>query len=122
MLDTSHSSLSQIKKQVANSQLPELLHFNIKDIDWLKCDEFATQNVIFSVCQDYTSGNTVNELINKYSKCRNTIMSYLKRGTLQGWCNYNPNVAREKAYTDNGIKIIKRMSKPVLQIDAETDE
>lgn len=122
VLDTSHSSLSQIKKQIANSQLPELLHFNMKDIDWLKCDEFATQNIIFNVCQDYASGSTVNELINKYSKCKNTIMSYLRRGTLQGWCNYDPNMARKKACIDNGVRVIKTMSKPVLQINIKTGE
>lgn len=117
VIDCSTSSKEWISKQISTSLLPTLLFFSPSDIDWDECDKYAMSNIIFDVCRDYELGKTINDLTQIYSRCRNTIRNYLKRGAEYGWCNYDPQLAIEKSKKKNGERVVKTMSKGVYQID-----
>ena len=122
VIDASYSNPDWIKKEIMQSDLPLLLCFTTHDIDWDLCDRYSTRSIVYDVCQDYNNGTKVKELISKYDKSKNTIMSYLNRGTRLGWCNYDAKISLKQAHIENGKKIIENMSKPVLQIDIKTGE
>lgn len=117
VIDCSISTKEWISKQISASLLPTILFFSPKDIDWDECDKYAMSNIVLDVCKDYELGKSIQELTSLYSRCRNTIKDYLKRGAEYGWCSYNPKRAKEVAYKKNGEKVIKTMSKKVYQID-----
>lgn len=89
VIDARVSDLEYIKNSVLNSKLNEL--FNLSNIDWLKCHEFALSNLVRAVCELWENGIRSTKEISKMTKMsRTTITTYLKQGAQLGWCNYNP--------------------------------
>ena len=89
-LDCRESSLDWIKNSILNSELNEL--FDLSNIDWNKCGEFANKNIVKEVC-DYWSNKkedeTTVDLAKKFNLDRHTILKYLKLGKEIGLCNYD---------------------------------
>lgn len=103
-LDCSKSELEYIKNSILNSKLNGL--FDLSNIDWLKCEEYALGNLIKEVC-DYWNNKQESETTTDvgiiYNMCGVSISNYLKKGTKLGWCNYDAD--------DEKIKTIHRNAK-----------
>lgn len=100
------SIFEDIRDEFLNNKILNSL-FNMKDLDYIKCHEFAISNVTKVVCDYYNTVENVSLCMSKFNLARNTILSYLKNGNLLGWCNYSV----EKSYK-NRIDNISR--KPII--------
>jgi AraC-like DNA-binding protein len=90
VIDCRESNMNYIKKSIITSGLLDILFYSDSDIDWNRCDEFATSNFIKHVCEYYESHNlTVAEVAEYFKLSRKTIQRYLNKGNNLGWCNYN---------------------------------
>lgn len=96
-------------KYMSNSIMNKLGNiFNLSNIDWNKCNEFAIKNKVKEVCEYYKNNNeiTTTELAKLFNISRGTAYRYLKRGTEVGWCTYDAK--REK--TKIGIRNFSRQT------------
>ena len=107
IIDCRKSELEWIKNSVMNRNptrpnqpsLAELLNFNEKDVDWLKCHEYACSSLVKTVCDLWNSGIKDTLIIANILKThRATITKYLKQGTELSWCipPYCPNKCKFK--------------------------
>ena len=110
-LDCSKSDPEWIKKSIYNSLLRPILMFDMEDIDWDECEKFALSNIVKEICDDYENGIGITLLIEKYDRCHNTIVSYLKRGAKFGWCSYDPIVSKQQGNGKTVKKMIERTAK-----------
>ena len=95
------NSFKTIKQNIIDSILGEL--FNLSKIDWLRCEEFALSNLVKQACDYWNSGIHKTKGIAKIMKLsKNTIISYLKKGSLIEWCNYNAKEESNKISSKNG--------------------
>ncbi|NGS95760.1 hypothetical protein G6Z25_02345 [Clostridium perfringens] len=107
-LDCRKSEMDYIKNSVLNSELNDL--FDLSDIDWNKCAEFANKNIIKEICDYWNNkrnSETTTDLIKKFKLDRTTIITYLKKGTKLGWCNYDPSNERIRG-SKKGTLLLKR--------------
>lgn len=117
-LDCRKSKLEYIKNSIINSELNKT--FDLSNIDWLKCEEFALNNRIKEVCDYWKLHNnenneelTTGDLGKIFNLNSATISNYLKRGNYFNWCNYNAKEEMLKI-TINTSKINKsKLSKKV---------
>lgn len=90
-IDCRKSELEFIKNNILNSQLSNL--FDISKIDWTECEKYINISLVKTACDLWNSRTEkVNKIINisnEMKLCKNTITKYLKRGAINGWCNYN---------------------------------
>ena len=109
VLDCRKSEINWIRNSIEKSELSYLL--DLVKVDWVLCHKYATKSLILDVCDKWNSGKyrTTNELAKEYSLSRNTIVSYLKQGTIIGWCQYNPKEELRKSTSKNG----KLLGKPI---------
>lgn len=97
ILDCRNSNLEWIKSSILNSELAEL--FNLSNIDWNKCAEFANSNRVKEVCDYWNSRSddeTTTDLANLFKLDRTSITTYLKKGNTLGWCKYDPKEEMRK--------------------------
>lgn len=103
------SDEGDIKENILNSKLNEL--FDLSNIDWSKCEEFALKNIVREVCEYWNQKKdceSVTNLINAFNSDRVSIIKYLKKGTSIGWCNYD----EEKEYI-KGVRKLNKNGKPI---------
>lgn len=94
-IDCEVSESDYISNNIINSELADI--FDLSNIDWNKCNEFATKNIVKEVCDYFNKTDLNPSIIAKDLKLgNNTVRRYLKRGTELGWCNYIPNGHRTK--------------------------
>lgn len=90
VIDCRESNMDYIKKSIISSGLLDVLSYNDSDIDWNKCDKFATSNFTKQVCEYYESHKlSVAEVAKHFKLSRKTIQKYLNKGNKFGWCNYD---------------------------------
>lgn len=81
VLDCFKSDMNYIKNSIMNSRLPIILNFTEHDIDWEKCDMFATSSRVYEACKLWNNGiRNINEIASKMKMNSNTISKYLCRG------------------------------------------
>ena len=88
-LDCRESSLEWIKNSILNSDLAEL--FDLSNINWLKCSEFANKNIVKEVCDYWNNkgeSETITDLGRIFKLDISTIINYLNKGRKLGWCDY----------------------------------
>jgi len=99
IIDARKSELEWIKNSIMN--IPEFQRYDLSNINWLKCHEFACSSLVKTACNYWNSGikNTVE--IGKLMKLsRSTIINYLKQGNKElKWCDYD----LKKAMIENGV-------------------
>lgn len=89
VLDCRKSNIDWIKNSIKNSILPQLLDFNINDIDWNECESFAMTSLMIEVVNYYNRTNKSPLQIEKDLGIGNwAIRNYLQRGDKLGLCNY----------------------------------
>jgi hypothetical protein len=107
IIDARYSNLEWIKNSVLNSNLNKLINFS--NVNWVKCDEYATNNLIKLACEYWNDGIKSTTEIGKILKStRGTIVRYLKQGANLNWCDYEP---KEELY-----KNWESIKKPVIQL------
>lgn len=91
-----------IKEKILNNQKFNSL-FDLSNINWNKCSEFASTNLIKMVCNiRSTNDNLTTRDISKITKLNyQTIIKYLKFGNSIGWCYYNPKEEMRKCAIRN---------------------
>ena len=102
-LDCRESNLEYIKNSILNSELSKL--FNLSNIDWNKCAEFANKNIVKEVCECWNNrGDTerVKDIAKKFKLSQISIISYLKRGSKLRWCKYDSKERLRKHSTRLG--------------------
>lgn len=89
VIDCRYSELEWIKNSILNSKINEL--FDLSNIDWLKCEEYALKNIVKEAClcwnKDDFKKNTLL-IANHLNISRNTAIEYLKKGSNLKWCDY----------------------------------
>lgn len=117
-LDCRESNMRWIKNSIVNSDLPKLLSFNEKEIDWTTIEENSLNSSIREVC-DYFKENEVSpkEVAEMFELSISTVYKHLKRGTDLGWCDYSSTVREQnkKMPKYNGAR-------PIKAIDIESGE
>ena len=117
-LDCRKSNLEWVRNSIINSELNKI--FNLKKVNWLKCEEFALSNRVKEVC-DYwhlhneinNEGLTTKDLGEVFGLNFNTICTYLKQGKKLNWCNYTPKEGLAKRDSKNSSLIKQRCSKSI---------
>lgn len=112
-IDSLISELEYIKNNIIHSKLNDLI--NLKDVDWLKCEEFSLKNLVKIAC-NYKMINpdiSTDEIGNILKLSRSTIISYLKNGTKLGWCLYDAKEENRKRNIRGGKGSAKKNGKIV---------
>lgn len=89
-IDCRESTKEHIKNSIINSELFKILNINPENINFDKCDKFASSNMAKQVC-DYRNehpGMTMKEIAPLFHVCHDTIRNWVKKGAKLGWCTY----------------------------------
>lgn len=122
IIDCSKSNIHHIKYNILKSGLLDILHIFPYSVDWEECDEFTYDNINKLICNAYEEHKNLNLLCKEFNYSLNTIKEKLKRGYELGWCSYDINTIKKSNYENNGLRIKKTMSKPVIQMTMEDKE
>lgn len=87
VIDCRKSELELIKQNILNSEISEL--FDLSNIDWLKCAEYVNNSLVKAASDLWESGmKNTSDIAVSLKLDRSTIITYLKKGKLLGWCDY----------------------------------
>ena len=104
-IDCKKVNLEYIKNNILNSNLNKL--FDLSEIDWFKCEEFACSSFVKIACELWNSGLNSSQLVSRNLGMHvATIIKYLKQGTKLGWCNYSPQKQKELNTKSQSISVI----------------
>ena len=103
VIDCRESTLKWIKDNIINNT-KITNKFDLSNIDWLKCGEFALSNLVKVACgykrdNPKLSTTEIGEIM-KYSCV--TIREWLKQGNELNWCNYDAEEEVSKTSSKNG--------------------
>ena len=106
-IDCRKSEKSWIRESIINSGILDLLNRNPDEINWKKCDEFATSNRCKEICKIKSNNPklTATDISVMTQLSLPTICSYLHKGEKFGWCNYSSNGKKRVKMIKNGIEI-----------------
>lgn len=90
-LDCRESNLNFIKNSVLNSEL--IKYFNFNNVDWNKCNEYATKSKIKEICKFYNlhKNMQMKDIAKKFKIHPLTLVKYLKTGKELNLCDYDVN-------------------------------
>ncbi len=100
VINCKKSELEWIRDDVLISRLNDL--FDLSNIKWLKCEEFALKNRVKEVCELKKNNPDIKivEIASFMKIGKDTIRKYLKKGAKLGWCEYDT----EKEFKKSSIK------------------
>lgn len=95
-IDCNESNMNYIKNNIIDSVLSNI--FELNNIDWNRCDEFAHKNIVKEVSLFWEDNNCPSYKIikNIFHIKKLTIKKYLTIGAQYGWCSYYNGVYTEK--------------------------
>jgi len=104
-IDCRESDLDYIKNNILYSKLNDL--FDLSNINWLKCEEFALSNLCKKVCEIKNNNFNISTYdISKILKInRGVVIKYLKKGSKLDWCIYNAKEEMIKSGEATGKKV-----------------
>jgi hypothetical protein len=111
VIDCRLSELDYIKNNVISSKLSSM--YNLDIVDWKKSHEYACDSRIRLTCELWNDGNTMVEISKLLKINESTVRTYLKKGTIIGWANYDPKKSMNETY----IMIGKKTARSVVQIE-----
>lgn len=84
-IDAQKSELEYLKYNIETSVLSNI--FNLSEIDWIDCEEFARSNLIKTICNEYENDIFISPeiLSKKYNLSYGTIINYINIGRKIGW-------------------------------------
>jgi hypothetical protein len=107
IIDCKESKINYIKNNIIKSDLS--FEFDLSKINWLQCHEFSCRTLVKTACDLWK-----NELKNtkwiseKLNISRNTVVKYLKQGSVLNWCDY-----------DSNTEIMKHAKRQIVQLSLE---
>lgn len=109
VIDCRYSNLNWIKEHILESNLAKI--FDLNKIDWLEAEEFALSNRVKEACNYWSNGiASSQEIANIMKLARNTVTTYLKKGSMLNWCSYDVEEVKKK----NGVISSMKSRKPVV--------
>lgn len=112
-IDCQESKLEYIKNNILNSQLNNI--FDLSNIDWNKCNEEATNSLVFQVCNYFNQGeyNTLKDIAQHFLISESSVNLYLRKGRELGLCGYFTNTyeKRKDSKVDPSIQYIPKKPK-----------
>ena len=91
VIDCRKSELEFIKNSILKNKKMNK-HFDLSNIDWMKCGEFASCSLVKIACE-YKKNNpdwTATQIGKSMGYCQRTIIDWLKQGSeIWSWINYN---------------------------------
>jgi len=108
-IDCVTSALAYIRRKILDSKINNL--FNLSEIDWNKCEEYALSSLVKIACDYKNKKNDIatTEIAKIMKLSVVTIRRYLKKGVKLGWCKYDPKEVQRQ----NGLKSGKKSSKSI---------
>lgn len=89
VIDSRFSDCDYISENIKKSALSTLIDLSI--IDWEICKKEATKSIVREVCRIYNETDcSVKELSDTMKLDVTTIYDYIKIGTKNGWCDFQP--------------------------------
>lgn len=112
-IDCRESDLEYIRNSIMSSNLPSLLKFSDKNIDWNLCHEYALNPIIKDVCKYWENNNKNITCTKEHFKLDiHTVMQYLEKGSKVGFCSY------KKGFSDSRtLSSIQFGSKPIYNVE-----
>lgn len=96
-IDARKSDIDFIKESIMNSVPPKI--FNLSIIDWVKCEESASNSLVKIVSELWNSGLHSPKLIAEKVKLgRSTVSKYLLKGKNLNWCDYSVDKSCKAGY------------------------
>lgn len=92
VIDCKESELEYIKNSLLSNNL--FVELGVENISWKECEKYAVHSMVKDVCDYWNSATneiTLTDLSNKFKLSKKTLINYLKRGTILGWCSYTPS-------------------------------
>ena len=86
-LDCRYSNLDWIKNSIMNSELPNLLNFTEKDIDWETCSQVASASIRYEVCKMWDATEDIDAIMEKFHVSATTVRTYIHDGAKCGMCH-----------------------------------
>lgn len=86
-LDCRVSDMLYIKNSIENSKLATL--FDLSCVDWIKCNNDTFTSNIILACNLFNDKKSIDNIAELINVTRQTVVSYLKKGTECGICNYD---------------------------------
>ena len=126
-VDCRFSNKEYISNSIIHSGLFDLLNVKNQNINWNECNEFATSNLVKSVCSYYNTNNkeSLTNIAKRFGINPCTVTRYLKRGTELGFCIYNPEDANTmksrtvKIFNDDGTFDVYNSAKELQDISLD---
>ena len=119
VINAKESNMNWIKNSICNSNLPIILNFNYKEIEWDECNKYALSNNVKLICEKYNEFKSIYFVADYFHCSYNTVKNKLKQGAINGWCNYDAKRTTKETNIKNGKRVIETMSKPVAQFDTK---
>lgn len=95
IIDCSSSKIDFIKNSIMDSELPKILNFNEKDINWFQCHEFAISNLVKIAANLWKENLSVRNTAKKLHLHETTIIRYLKTAAELNWCNWYSGIGHK---------------------------
>lgn len=114
-IDCLKSNKEYITDNIKKSAMNDM--FDLSNIDWNKCDEFAIKNIAKEICQYYKCHEEMSivELSNLFHIERHVVSDYIRSGCKYGWCRSKEEIILErntKIYNEykngNSIKFLAK--------------
>lgn len=104
VLDCRESSSKFIVNSIINSDIPRL--FDISNIDWEKCDQYAISNLANIAIDMWNQGMTTRSIAKQLGLTKITVIKYLKNANDNGKCVYDAHDEMIKSNTRDSVKVI----------------
>lgn len=104
-IDARYSEMDYIKTSVLNNEISKII--DLSNVNWRSCNEAASSSIVKEVCEFWESNKenlTTNDVSKHFMIDRCTVVSYLKRGTINRWCNYNARESLLRTLKNNAPK------------------
>lgn len=89
VLDCRHSTKEWIKNSIMKSDLPQLIGFSEKDINWDECDNFCHNNeLIKQISHAWKKNHNLTILSQNFKLGMGTVRKYLVIGVQCGYCDF----------------------------------
>ena len=94
-----------IKRNILNSELTKF--FNFDNVDWQKCDEYASSSLLPKICDMWENQNmSMGDIMKETHFSKTTVRTYLLRGVALGLCpSYNKKESRLR-YGERATKAV----------------
>lgn len=98
VLDCRYSTAEWIKQSILQSDLPTILKFEERDIDWQQALQYATKTLMSNVVGLFNDGFSVSDIVRKTNISETAVRGLLHTATKIGVCNYDPKESKQKQY------------------------